>query len=54
MTLSFFPGTVSPVILIPLGVLACWCLFVSSVRIMQSVTGCHDLDRLAEELKKED
>ena len=54
MTISLFPGTVSPAILIPLGVLTCWCLFVSSVRIIQDVTGCRDLDRLAEEVKKED
>lgn len=54
VTLSFFPGTVSPVILMPLGVLACWCLFVSGVRIIQEVTGCRDLNELIEEVKKED
>lgn len=54
MTLSFFPGTVSPIIVIPLGVLTCWCVFVSFVRIIQDVTGCRDLDRLIEEVKKED
>lgn len=52
--LSLFPVTFSPVILIPLGVLTCWCLFVSSVRIIQDVTGCRDLDKLIEEIKKED
>ena len=54
VTLSLFPGSVSPVILIPLGILTCWCLFVSSVRIIQDVTGCRDLDRLVEEIRKED
>ena len=54
VTLSLFPGSVSPVIVIPLGILTCWCLFVSSVRIIQNVTGCRDLDRLIEEIKKDD
>lgn len=54
VTLSLFPGSVSPIIVIPLGILTCWCLFVSSVRIIQDVTGCRDLDRLVEEVKKED
>ena len=54
MTISLFPGAVSPIIVIPLGILTCWCLFVSSVRIIQDVTGCGDLDRLMEEVKKED
>lgn len=54
MLLSLAGAEISPVILIPFGVLTCWCLLVSGVRIIQSVTGCHDLDRLAEELKKED
>ena len=53
MTLSLFPGSVSPIVLIPLGVLTCWCLFVSSLRIIQDVTGCRDLDKLIEEIKKD-
>ena len=45
------PHYVRMALVVPLGLFASWCLFVSFVRIMQSVTGCAGFKELLEELK---
>lgn len=50
---GFIPAVAKVILIVPLGLFTAWCMLVSFVRIMQGVTGCTDLDKMGNNIEKD-
>lgn len=50
---GFIPAVAKVILIVPLGLFTAWCMLVSFVRIMQGMTGCTDLNKMKDEIEKD-